>query len=727
MSQHESPESPPASAALATDPTPSEEVLPPPEAEPEPEPMTPERVAEWNRYYDFYVAAIVIVLLFVAAAHRVIESRIWVQIKTGELIAKAGRPIVTDPFSFSSKGKPWVNVPWLFDLANFGIYKAGQLVTPIKAGDATTIIGKGGAAAIIGFNALAMAVAGVFLLKLRRPGPGLWWTAVCVGLALGAMLIPTRGDQEQDFILGLGGIAGAPILGPQTWGRPLARRRDLSAAHRDHRAAVRAPSNARSRPTASRLPYVLPLLFLVWANVDESFLLGLIFAAAWLLGDSFRPGRRSEAPAALPMPKTLASSWPACARLPQPSIVPSGFTRRPPDSLVRPLFNRADLLRDDLSFFGSASLGYLRSKHRASQTSATLVSLYPVYYLAVVGVGALSFVVNRRQFSMGRFLTFVAASLFWALFMRLSAPFAVVFAATLALNGQEWYQRRFGTEGRMGRGWTLWSEGGRALTILVLVAALFKGLTGYGSTPQEPVFGFNANADEFPFEAAQFLRDPKIEGNVLNLDTNEGDALIWAAHPDRLTYIDHRKHVFSPELRKELTRLLTALRDDRPEQWRPILDRHKVNVIMLDPRLYTKTYDSMSKSPDWVMFYDDGNAVLFGRADAPAGDLAFFKANRLDADQMVFRTPLRTSPYVDRPPTKTSWLDQYLRGRTPRSPPSLTFTPASVGWASGWARKARSAAIRRTRSWPSARRGSPSRTTPTTPARSGCWRCLTSS
>jgi tetratricopeptide (TPR) repeat protein len=660
MSQHESPDHPPASAALATE-TPSAEDLAPPtepeaEPEPEPEPMTPERVAEWNRYYDFYVAAIVVVLLFVAAAHRVTESRIWVQLKSGELIAKAGRPIVTDPFSFSVKGKPWVNVAWLFDLANAGVYKVGQLVTPTKAGDGA-IVNKGGVAAIIGVNALIMAAAGVFLLKLRRPGPGLWWTAVCVGLALGAMIVPTRGDLEQVFVLGMGGIAGSPQLGPQTWG-VLLLAIEILLLNRITDRRVEPSSPKPTPPSGSWLPYVLPALFLVWANLDESFLLGLIFAAAWLLGDSFRPARGS-APALAPSRALIVVAACALVCLLNPSF--HQVYAAAVDSLVRPLFNRANLLREDLSFFGSASLDYLRGRHKESRG---LVVFYPIYYLVVVAVGALSFVINRRHFSLGRFLTFVIAALFWAMFMRLSPIFAVVFAATVALNGQEWYQRRYGTEGRMGRGWTLWSEGGRALTILVLVAALFKGLSGYGSAPQEPVFGFSANVDEFPFEAAEYLRNPKIEGNVLNCDTNEGDALIWTAYPDRRTYVDHRKHVFPPELRKELTAILTALRDDRPEDWRPILDRYNVNVVMLDPRLYARTHDSMSKSQDWIPFYDDGNTVLFGRADAPAADLAYFKDNRLDADQQVFHKMVRSVPFVDRPPTKTSWLDQYLRGRT---------------------------------------------------------------
>ena len=47
---------------------------------------------------------------------------------------------------------------------------------------------------------------------------------------------------------------------------------------------------------------------------------------------------------------------------------------------------------------------------------------------------------------------------------------------------------------------------------------------------------------------------------------------------------------------------------------------------------------------------------MFGRADAPATDLAFFKANKLDADLIAYRTPHPIAG-AERPPNPTSWID----------------------------------------------------------------------
>ena len=68
-------------------------------------------------------------------------------------------------------------------------------------------------------------------------------------------------------------------------------------------------------------------------------------------------------------------------------------------------------------------------------------------------------------------------------------------------------------------------------------------------------------------------------------------------------------------------------------------------------------------SPNWIPFYDDGQIVMFGRADAPASDLAFFKTNRLDPELRAFRTT-KPVPGAERPPNPTTWIDDVFLNRT---------------------------------------------------------------
>ena len=72
------------------------------EAEPEPEPRTPERVSQWNAYYDVYVKWAALILVFMVACNYVTDSHVWLHLKMGQLIAKQSAPVTTDVFSYTA-------------------------------------------------------------------------------------------------------------------------------------------------------------------------------------------------------------------------------------------------------------------------------------------------------------------------------------------------------------------------------------------------------------------------------------------------------------------------------------------------------------------------------------------------------------------------------------------------------------------------------------------------
>ena len=177
--------------------------------------------------------------------------------------------------------------------------------------------------------------------------------------------------------------------------------------------------------------------------------------------------------------------------------------------------------------------------------SATRRIVLTAFYLITVAVGIASFLLNAARFSWRRFLPFAAVAILWGCLMRYSGEFALVFAAVIALNGQEWYQARFGTRGRLGAGWTLWSTGGRLVTLALIFAAVGLDITGWHVYKPGVHFGLGYNPDNFPIEAAEFLeRQNELRGNVLNTSTGQGDALLWKAFPKRKTFIDSRTQFF---------------------------------------------------------------------------------------------------------------------------------------------------------------------------------------
>ncbi len=189
-------------------------------------------------------------------------------------------------------------------------------------------------------------------------------------------------------------------------------------------------------------------------------------------------------------------------------------------------------------------------------------------------------------------------------------------------------------------------------------------ITGWGNTLREVQFGLGYHPDDFAFDAAEFLESHnEIKGNILNTSMAQGDVLIWKGAPKRKSYVDGRPRLFPAELLEQWEKTRKALSEDDVAAWKPLLDQYQISAIMIEPGASPLTYQRLMQSPNWFPFYDDGRIVMFGRADAPEPDLAFFKANRLDPDLRAFRTA-HPVPGAERPPNPTTWIDQIFQNRT---------------------------------------------------------------
>ncbi len=653
---------------------------------PPPEPWTPRRVAEWNAYYDVYVAAFVLALAFLGSSNRIqgANSGLWSLLQTGRQISEGGSPIGVDASTLASQGLRWVNIPWLFEVIHYQVFKTVAAFAPPPDPTAPLPVNPSairgeqfGAGALVALDALVRAATALILLGLRRKGPGLWWTAVCVTAALGVTLSPEPveavrlaegGNQAVRVVLPtigiqLGGIAGTGAVSPETWGL-LFLALELFLLH-----------GALNLGKASRLYALIPL-FAVWANMDEMFSYGLLILAAAAVGRIFDDRRNRSKEPTVPSTRTtllvLAASF--AATLINPSHIFGVFGGF---GILVKLFG-SDLGPPSLqpiSIFGAAFLKLYGPAFTRS---------FQAYYAALILIGLASFALNRRRFSMSRFLMFAAAGLIWGLALVYTAGFAAVFVLVLALNGQEWYQDTFGTEGRLGGGWAAWSTGGRLITIGVIFGAIFQATTGWGGQVGESRFGFGFDPDEFPFESADAVASSPIEGNVLNTTLAQGDALSWRTSGKRKAYIDSKSHLYTPQVIAEFDNLRKAIRDDRVEAWRPILDQLKISAVMIQTAGAPLTYAKLMNSPNWTSFYDDGAVVLFGRLDdsAIAGDVAYFKGSKLDAEELVFKRPKQAAPWVGTPREVSEVVDSVFQNRL------LNRTQPHVEAARHWLRPA---------------------------------------
>jgi len=626
------------------------------DAEPPPAPWTPRRVVEMNAYYDVYVKWAALILVFMVSCNYVSDSDLWIHLKTGELIAERTAPVVTDVFSYTESGRPWVNVPWVFDWMIAGIYKLAYGLVPVNPADTTANRASAenfAVGALVALAALVRLATAWLLLKIRHRGPGLWWSAICATLALGAIFHPVFG-------LMIGGIAGAGPVTPSTWG--------LLLLAFELWLLFRAFSIGRGGALWLLIP-----VFLLWANIDESFLAGLAVLAAsavgrWLDGSktaAFAPaaGKSSEGDGSSDADALTRAPGAGTALIISACCVAvclvNPFTYRAYAVALSPFLHSLEPARsitttDQLSFFSS------EVRRQLGAEWYTLV----LYYLVMVLLGVGSFYLNARRFTWSRFLPFAVVSLMWGALMHFNAAFAVVFAAVVGPNGQEWYQDRFGTEGRLGRVWSIWSTGGRLVTLTLIFLLMSKDITGWRNTQREIQFGLGYKQDDFAIDAAEFLNSHnEIQGNILNTSLRQGDVLIWKAAPKRKTYVDGRSRLFPPGLLERWNETRKALSEDDIAIWKPLLDKYEISTVMIEAAEAPITYRRLMQSPRWIPFYDDGQIVMFGRSDAPASDLAFFKANWLDPDLRAFRT---THPVVgaERPPNPTSWIDDVFQNRT---------------------------------------------------------------
>lgn len=633
-----------------------------PEPEPQPEPWTPERVTEWNAYYDLYVLGAVLLLAFATSAVRTNHASLWSHLRMGREIIAQKTPLLADSFSYTEEGKTWVNIPWLYQAASAGLHDLAYGMVPVAPDDPTANRASAeqvGVGTLVALTALLRVATAFVLIRIRHKGPGLWWAAVCTTLAFGAAVGPAG--------LMLGGVAHPAIVDPATWG--------IFFLAVEALLLFRGLSQARAGAF-----YALVPLFLIWANVDESFLFGLLILAAAALGrllDGRKAGaavakgdeERAPVSAGRVGAVLLACSLVVVANPSHVKIYPAAL--EPVTSFF--VGSEAPTTMNQLSYFGKT----IRTMY--GDMAGRLLAFYAV----AVAAGAATFVLNKAAFRWSRFLPYAFAAFAWGVYMRYSAEFAVLLAAVSTLNGQEWYRRKFGDAGRLGTNWTAWSTGGRLATLAAVFTCSALAITGYGKVRGEARFGFGFDPDDFAFKAADFLasRDD-LKGNVFNWNPAQGDAIVWRAGPGRKTFVDSRDNLFPDALLGRHRGLLDALLNDDPSIWREAFDEYKISVAMIDAESARNTYRRLFQSPNWIPFYDDGMVVMFGRADAADPDLAMFRANRLDPDHRAYKLAA-VVPAADRPPTPVGLLDDFSQSRS-LTPPRAA-TNAARRWLTGGA------------------------------------------
>ena len=120
------------------------------------------------------------------------------------------------------------------------------------------------------------------------------------------------------------------------------------------------------------------------------------------------------------------------------------------------------------------------------------------------------------------------------------------------------------------------------------------------------------NSRKLPVQAATFIKDVGLSGNMFNL--NEfGGYLIYTLFPDYKVFVDGRADMYGEAFMKEYART-----ENLKLGWRDVLDQHQVNWII--GHTYYKLATLLYIAEDWKLIYSDEVASIFVR-DVPENQM----------------------------------------------------------------------------------------------------------
>ncbi|HLF18536.1 MAG TPA: hypothetical protein VI749_06530 [Candidatus Omnitrophota bacterium] len=139
--------------------------------------------------------------------------------------------------------------------------------------------------------------------------------------------------------------------------------------------------------------------------------------------------------------------------------------------------------------------------------------------------------------------------------------------------------------------------------MLLITVALIRSDKGY---LQQFEFGYGISK-KHPFEAINFLKDNRIDGNIFN-DIKYGGHIIFERYPDNKVYMYGRYTVFSDTIIKEYAEILSVNTD-----WQKLFDHYDINIVFLGSALAqgSALLRELSQSPLWHLVYLDDKALVF--------------------------------------------------------------------------------------------------------------------
>lgn len=469
-------------------------------------------------------------IFFIYSFNQLKESDSFYHIKTGEIISQSGQVPLTDPFSYLSGGARWITHEWLSEVIFYWVWRVG------------------GFWFLMAFVALIGALTYYTLLR----------SAVRAGA-----------DQNLSLLLLF-------VLGGLTFELWIPRPQIFS--YLLFALLMLILERYRRTGEKKRLAWLLPV-FLAWANMHASVILGLGVVFLYALGEA------------------VSGRWERAKWLLAGAFFSAGASLLNPNGLSALLYSSA--IKDTAALFNVTEWKSVTSYLYLPEAKIFLLEM------AAVGFVLIFWFLVRRPSRMitPLFAVFACAALpflsirhvaYWPL---VSLPF---FAAAVSEWAEKFRERV--PEKIMWR--------------VVLAAGVAFAAFRFGTFPRSYY-----NPATVPVLAADFVERVGLKGPLFNL-YNEGGYLIWRFYPGEKVSIDGRSEVYDRSAAEEFFSVIRA-----EGEWEKLVDeKYRINYFFLAYRP-----DSLKNSiaplvlelfrKKWPLVYWDDNIVIFARPAPENADI----------------------------------------------------------------------------------------------------------
>ncbi|HTT34167.1 MAG TPA: tetratricopeptide repeat protein [Methylomirabilota bacterium] len=391
--------------------------------------------------------------------------------------------------------------------------------------------------------------------------------------------------------------------------------------------------------------WLLPVIFLLWANLHPGFISGLGILCAGILFELCDLIFAERRAAALERLKQL-TLW-LVAAISTTLVNPWGW--RIYEAIYRQnrVMNVHSALINEWSAVHFNSLAWRQAWDARNPASAD-------WWLLAIGVVAIFIALSKKRF--GPAIVLASGAYLSLQHIRLQALFAILVAVIAGgifhelIQALESGAARSNDEAALSR--NSHSPSGRMTSALATVGVALLSVLGllrvvdlvsdryYLDSEQLSLFGTGASW-WYPERAASFLERERLPRNLFH-DYGQGGYLTWRVGAEYPDFVDGRYIPFGKDLFAEQTNLMSALPDS--VEWKHAADHWKINTLLFPIARYAGLgrfpLQEYCESKEWKLVYLDEVSVVFVR-------------NRPESAEVIRKFPLSCMNAPIEPPAAT--------------------------------------------------------------------------